>query len=124
MGCSLLRQAGDEERSARAAVRADLIQLACRQPRVCGDRPRIELACRKQERGKRNAVLACNHDPVTGPDSAPDQLLRNQVDSVGEFAIRPGSIALDERSVIGRLADEGLIDLVDAPRQLLCKPGN
>jgi hypothetical protein len=102
MSRGLLRNCRGEKHPARAAVIADLVQLARRQSRIGDDRPCVDPARSQQQGGKRDAVFADNHHPVARPDA--ERLERRAAISVTcaiQFAIAPGGAVLDSATMIG-----------------------
>ena len=96
---------------------ADLVQFACGQSRVGGDRPGVEPARRQQQGGERNTVFADNDHPVSRPDPQRREDGGDLADTLIQIAVAPGSPVFDQRDPVARLSNLSCRYFMDATRQ-------
>jgi hypothetical protein len=73
----------------------DLIQLPRREAWVGDDRPGLDAACREQEAGQRDAILAHDHDAVAAPDAQSAERIRRPSHRSVELAIAQTAAIID-----------------------------
>ena len=123
MRCRFRRDIGREEGPAGAAVIADLIEFARREPRVGDGRPGVETARREQQTGKRNAIFAHDHHAVAGADAEREQRIRGPTHRAVEFAIGHGRAIVGQRRAIRRRRGMTVHDLVNTVGQAVVNAG-
>ena len=105
------------EDQARAAMVADLVQFALRQPRIDHHRPGVEGRGGEHEGRERQAVLAHDHDAIARPRAVVPERVCRAVDDPGQIAVGPHLAVADQGGLAGRAFSPGLEDVVQTMRQ-------
>ena len=100
-----------------AAMVADLVQLALRQPRIDHHRPGVEGRGREHEGRERQAVLAHDHDAIARPRAVVPECVCRVVDDSGQVAVGPHLAVADQGGLAGRAFSPGPEDMVQTMRQ-------